>query len=474
MSRSNFILPVVAFLGLLLFFFALVRILLLRYERGDVYPAYSTLRADPLGTRAYYEALDSVKGYSPERGFTFLHQELAEKPASVFYLGFDSEEISSFSKEEVAQLDAYVQQGGRVILTMSPSEGSTVSAAEKRKMKAENEAKKDTSDKKADDSSSEKADDATDDTQTAQEKYEREELRKEKEDYQKYSDPNPPPSAFHYHRSLAALWGFGWDNQHETVEKKDSAQNSSDASVSTEEIPKEKPEVMATYNGLGHMETSVPWKSALYFVRLEPAWLPLYYAKSQPVLIRRNWGKGEIIVASDSYFLSNEALRNNRPPLLLSYLAGPPGVLVFDETHLGTQQQEGVMFLMNQFRLEGYLYGALAVMVLFLWRNSCPLVPPLARDPKRLGGTVSGKDSRSGLVNLLRRNLGMKEILPASFAEWKRTVTPAQSHLKEKMEAMNETLSSANLKNPEQIIQTYHRLREINTSQNRDTYATKP
>jgi len=47
----------------------------------------------------------------------------------------------------------------------------------------------------------------------------------------------------------------------------------------------------------------------------------------------------------------------------------------FDEVHLGTQEQEGVMALAQKFRLEGYLYGMLGVVVLFLWRNSVPLVP---------------------------------------------------------------------------------------------------
>jgi hypothetical protein len=476
MSRSNFILPIVAFVGLTLFFLALGRILLLRYERGDIYPAYSTLRADPLGARAYFESLDSIKGYSPRRGFNFLHQELEEHPATMFYLGFDAEELSSFTKEEVAQLDAYVRQGGRVVLTLSPEESDTVTmTSEQRKKKAEKDARKSTPDKKDSDAPTDKAEELSDGPQTAQEKYEREELQKEKEDYEKYVEPNPPPSSFHYHRSLAALWGFGWDNHHDAVQKKITSRAATDADTHTEEDPElKKPDVFAFYGGEEHLESQVPWKSALYFVRLESDWQPLYYAKTQPVLIRRSWGKGEIIVATDSYFLSNEALRNSRTPLLLTYLAGPANVLVFDETHLGTQQQEGVMFLMNRFRLEGYLYGALAVMLLFLWRNSCPLVPPQVRSHRVLGGTVSGMDSRSGLVNLLRRNIGMSEILSASFAEWKRSVIPSQNHLKEKMEAMSEVLASSNPKKSDQIVQTYHRLREINTSLNRDTYATKP
>jgi hypothetical protein len=480
MPRPNFILPLVAFLGLLLFFLALVHVLLLRYERGDIYPAYSTLRADPLGARAYFEALDSIKGYSAERGFNFLHQELEGKPATMFYLGFEAEEISSFSKDEVAQLDAYVRDGGRVVVTMTPDQSDDINSAANEKKKKEDEKKtedkKSSPDKNSVNATPEDKDDASTGLQTEQEKYERDELRKEKEEYEK-TDPNPPPSAFRYHRSIAAIWGFGWDNTHEKPKDKAATpakgSDDSDDSDDDDQSDENKPEVMAFHAGADGLEPTMPWKSATYFVRLEPEWQVLYRAKSQPVLIRRSWGRGEIIVASDSYPVSNEALRNSRSPALLSLIAGPAGPLLFDETHLGTQKQEGVMFLMNKFRLEGYLYGVLAVMLLFLWRNSLPLVPPPVRHAGLLGGAISGKDSRSGLVNLLRRNIGVAEILPASFAEWKRTVTPAQSHLNERMAAMTATLSNTELKRQEQIVRAYHHLREINTSRNQESYATK-
>ena len=89
MRRRNFVLPAAALVGLVLLFCFLVQLLLLRYERGDVYPAYSTLRADPLGTRAYYEALDVAPDYPWRRGFKSLHREMAANPDAIFYLGFD-------------------------------------------------------------------------------------------------------------------------------------------------------------------------------------------------------------------------------------------------------------------------------------------------------------------------------------------------------------------------------------------------
>jgi len=479
MRPRNFILPAIALAGLILFFCLLTRLLLLRYERGDVYPAYSTLRADPLGTRAFYEALESLPQYKVSRGFKSLHREMARQPGTLFYLGLDSDDVTSFSKDEVAELDDFVKNGGRVVITFAPetpwSSGSDDSSKITHKKNAVSPAPSKQAQPKPDSTPSPPVSTSNPDediakSKTKEERYERDEFRKEKEEEAK-NNPNQSKEEAEtkYQLSLPALWGFGWDVAR--VVQKEEAQDD-DAS------PKkaiDKPEVLAQHTGDDSLETSVPWKSALYFVRIEPEWKRLYSAKNNPVLIRRSWGKGEIIVATDSYFLSNEGLRNHRRPVLLGQLTGQPGSLLFDETHLGTQEQEGIMFLAEKFRLEGYLYGILAVVLLFLWRNSVPLVPPRpAGGHAQLGSAISGKDSRSGLVNLLRRNIAAADILKTSFAEWRRNITPNRQHLQAKMTEMEAVLASTTNNRAESIVNSYHQLREINTpSRAKGNYATK-
>jgi hypothetical protein len=485
MRRRNFLLPAAALIGLLLFFCFLVRLLLLRYERGDVYPAYSTLRADPLGARAYYEALGSMNDFPIARGFTSLHRELEEKPATLFFLGLDAEDIMSFTKVQVAQLDSYVKNGGRVVITYKPEDPISRSSDEGKKAsrKASGPKSSKPGDGGAKPEKSEpkpapelESEQSATGPQTEEEKYEREEFRKAQEEELK-DDPDqakemPAPK---YERTLAALWGFGSKKHEQADEKKDENKNDKEENGSSSKPDAEKPEVLALRSAVGNLESSVPWKSALYFVRLEPDWENLYDAKAKPVLVRRAWGKGEIIVATDSYFVSNEGLRNDRRPALLSLLTGPPGHLLFDETHLGTEEDEGVMFLAKKFRLEGYLYGILGVVLLVLWRNSVPLVPPrVAGDEALLGRTVSGKDSRSGLVNLLRRNIAPADILKASFGEWKRHVTPGRRHLEGKMAEMESILLTAETRRGDGILPSYHQLREVNApGRTKGTYATK-
>jgi hypothetical protein len=466
MPRRNFLLPLLLFVMVALFTCLLVRLLLLRYERGDVYPAYSTLRADPLGTRAFYEAVGSTGKYKVARGFTSLHRELEGKPNALLYLGLSANELSSFTKDEVAALDTYVSEGGRVIITFEPrsplpTTPDIFKKTEKKKTgpPGKDPAPTNPAEKPPDDDSN------SAEPQTQQEKFERGELRRESDDddaAEKRKDKIAPD----YHRSIAALWGFGYERHSESEEKKKSDENKDG------DTPPEVLAVSSIYTGI---ESTVPWKSALYFVRLEPEWRPLLFAKSKPVLIRREWGQGAILIATDSYFISNEALRNDRHPMLLHLFAGWPGSLLFDEAHLGTQEQEGVMALAEKFRLEGFLYGMLGVVALLLWRNSLPLAPPRATDGRLpLGGAISGKDSRSGLVNLLRRNILPSEILGVCFTEWKRGVTPGRRHLQSQIPQM-ESIIAGTPNQPGPIVQSYHDLRNINApGKVKGTYATKP
>src|SRR5436190_23553842 len=52
------------------FIFGLFELFQLRFETGDVYPPYSSLRADPLGTMALCESLQRVPGLTVRRDYS--------------------------------------------------------------------------------------------------------------------------------------------------------------------------------------------------------------------------------------------------------------------------------------------------------------------------------------------------------------------------------------------------------------------
>jgi hypothetical protein len=70
-------------------------------------------------------------------------------------------------------------------------------------------------------------------------------------------------------------------------------------------------------------------------------------------VIERMFGAGTVVLAADSYPLSNEGLREERDSGLILQLAGPATEIVFDENHFGVVETGSVVKLMRKFHLEG-------------------------------------------------------------------------------------------------------------------------
>ncbi len=70
MPKANRIIVVLGLAAALLFAGGLNHLFRLRFETGDIYPPYSSLRTDPLGTRALYESLARMPNLVVTRHFT--------------------------------------------------------------------------------------------------------------------------------------------------------------------------------------------------------------------------------------------------------------------------------------------------------------------------------------------------------------------------------------------------------------------
>ena len=107
--------PVVFAIVLAVVFAAgLTQLFLLRFESGDVYPAYSSLRSDPSGTRALFESLALLPGIEVSR-YTRPLSNLKNFDGTLFYLG-----VSPKSKIEEAKKIA--DAGARVVVGFIPPE----------------------------------------------------------------------------------------------------------------------------------------------------------------------------------------------------------------------------------------------------------------------------------------------------------------------------------------------------------------
>src|SRR5687768_5897030 len=102
------------------FVYGLTQLFLLRYATGDIYPPYSSLRADPLGTKALAEALNGLPKVEVRRNFQPLTKLRDEKPVTLIYTGVPHQAF--WTEQELTAFDALVARGSRAVFTFYPIE----------------------------------------------------------------------------------------------------------------------------------------------------------------------------------------------------------------------------------------------------------------------------------------------------------------------------------------------------------------
>jgi hypothetical protein len=169
------------------------------------------------------------------------------------------------------------------------------------------------------------------------------------------------------------------------------------------------------------LENEVPWHSVVTFENLDEAWQTIYSAGGKPVVIERRLGAGSLVLFTDSYLLSNEAMRDQRCPKLLSWAVGGHSRVLFEETHLGLSSRANIMTLMHKYRVTPVLGVLLLIGILFVWRNATPLLPAPQADARSEAAFTLGRDVERGRVNLLRRTVPVREILSTCATQWMKT-----------------------------------------------------
>ena len=124
------------------------------------------------------------------------------------------------------------------------------------------------------------------------------------------------------------------------------------------------------------LPATISWHSALYFGHLDESWKVLYHSNGHPVIVERPFQRGSILLCADTFLFSNEALRSERHPGLLTRLIAPYNRVVFDEVHLGIQKSPGVADLIRRFGFQWFFLTLALLFILFIWKNSVHFVPP--------------------------------------------------------------------------------------------------
>ncbi|MDB6155291.1 MAG: hypothetical protein JWL90_3744 [Chthoniobacteraceae bacterium] len=379
----------------LVFVCGVVHLFALRFEHGDVYPEYSSLRTDPLGCKAFYDAFREQPGLTLRRNYRPIVKLQPAPATTLIYAGTPAR--AWWGNKELEAVEAMAAAGSRVVITFvgvtqGPSKRDLSRESEEEKKRTERRRKKE--EKKA-----------------AETKPEGEPAKEpgklpEKEAPETYSFDQ-----------VAARWGFAFKYLASNVKGSEKA----------------LPGILS-----GPLNKEISWHSVLYFEpRKSGDWETLYSFAEKPVLMERAYGKGSIVLAAESYFLSNEAMLKEPNPELLAWLVGSSSTVVVDEESHGVSENPGIATLVGKYGLQGAVAVLAVLALLFIWKNATPLVPPFE---ELESGVVLGKETTEGFINLLRRGIAPGELLQVCAGEWKKAfdrdgTTPQSAHLENVMAA---------------------------------------
>ncbi len=377
------------------FMIGVIQLFLLRFEAGDVYPAYSTLRSDPIGSRAFYAGLLKLGDASVHRNFQPLNTLEFQDNSTFFYIGTPLFDAESVSTAWIEAFDDLFAKGGRLVLSFLPVEKkpadwrmSTCYA-----FNADDKKNSEPSD------GSQDSDDASDHRADPPESASKPLI----------SEKNSQCVA------LKAQWGlrFAFADKPATKALK----------TGNDQFP----------SGRKGLPPEISWHTAFYFDALDDTWRVIYAAEGRPVIVERPLGNGSLVLSTDSFFMSNEALRSERHPELLTWAIGNSARIVFDETHLGIIKHPGVLSLIKKYRFQWFILAIAVLAALFIWKSSVYFVPPLKTKRDASGHNVlSDRDSIQGLISLLRRNIPAAQVLQTCAREWERTFQREQRFLNNK------------------------------------------
>ena len=348
------------------FFAGIAELMRLRFSRGDVYPVYSTYRADPLGTRALYESLRLLPGVDAQRWLRETEKIPRNFRGTLIFAGMERDDWERMPASAAARLDELANGGARIVVAF------TAGFMERRlkQRRASRSGGGNTYDASAEPPG----------------QAERADAGQERVD-------------------AGGQWGVGL-NLYRIRPGRDGLFPGAERAAGADAA----------------WPAQVEWMSE-YFFEIEPGagWRVLYTRQGRPVFIERRVGKGSLVLAADSFFMSNEALQRARATPVLAWLAGAPGgggAVLIDEFHLGMSENTGLAMLARRYGLGGAACMAAVFAALWAWRRMALFVPPAPEPPAQV---ATGCDPAAGLEALLRRSIPRPQLARACLDEWRKS-----------------------------------------------------
>jgi hypothetical protein len=444
MRTFRSLLPLLALL--LAFVVGMVVLFQLRLGAGDLFPRYSSHRADPLGTRLLHDSLAQQPGLRVERNLERI-EKLGTRPGRTLVMaGMTPQRWAAQGADSVNALDAAVRSGARLVVLFEASmvyekarrlpdmkrrEGHSGSAptdtkpaarpGEERRGRNEIGVRKPEAGPEASPQAGEPADAATEGkTGPAAEKGGGKPGRKpgkarpphegsEDDDDEGEPGVDGKPAEFSPEAFARRV------NTLDLIERLWGVQLYGRWIMQSEEGAVREGGAPADFPG------RLPWKSCSYFELSKGSpWNVLYTRGTLPVLVEMRHGAGSIVLASDAHVVSNEALQEKPALGLLSWLVGSSDTVVFDEVHLGLSKDKGLASLARRYGLVPAMLLLVLAGLLYVWRQTVRFIPP----PEEREELVLEFHPTAGLEALLRRAVPSSRLYETCLAEWRRHARP--------------------------------------------------
>jgi hypothetical protein len=166
-----------------------------------------------------------------------------------------------------------------------------------------------------------------------------------------------------------------------------------------------------------YLAAAAPW------LKTDANWTTLFAEKMDPsahvYMAMRRAGEGELVVASQEWFLLNETIKTHPNPVLLDFLAGGRPVIWVDETLHGLHQEQGVLWLVQRYRLQAALLFFWAALLVLLWNMSGDLV---RRPPRDWAGEITRSGEAAGVAGqrLLQRSIAAEQVVAECWEQFRR------------------------------------------------------
>ncbi|MEM9283032.1 MAG: DUF4350 domain-containing protein [Verrucomicrobiota bacterium] len=386
-----------------------------RFVEGDIYPHYASYLSEPLGTSALYETLERHPGFTVERNITHLNsvKGLTEDTA-LLLLGLPRESIETMRAPQDSPVIKAVAEGARLVITVNPE------LVPEKFQPSQSEQEKDWLERRRELREKQLRERSELSDPPAESDPPEKEAEKEAENEDNGKDEEESSSS-----EDAEGKGEGEEDEKETFEEMMTRVIGPKLTNRLEfELagvkPFERPEggwELKPGRGARDFEPPLPlpnWYSQFRFEKPDRKWRVIARIGKEPVVIERDFGVGTIVLATDSFFVSNEALHLGAVPEFLLWMTGGKSRIIFDETIHGSVETGGAMKLIRQYRLQGILIGLLIVIGLWAWRSASALAPGSGEvDQGLIDGhnSVAGEEIGSGLIRLLKKSVPRSSLI---------------------------------------------------------------